>query len=362
MLRALESRHGLTSYAVTAIDDLDIPALVALMDDAWQADYRNQVRLVFDEAFLRWLMVEPVWVGVLLCTPDGQPVGFEMALERTLYCQQHTFRAYYASLFTVSPHYRRRGLGRWLLEHLNHLVFAERQADLIFATFHAGHAGSPTVQYTYDRIPDWGVQYFHTSPIWGQRFKDIPPLHAPLQGTRIVMHPDTATLTPVLDHAVLPPPALPLVTTLNDTLRTQYQAAFGLGESFRTQYLAPDVAYAGTFWYEFGHSAYCAISFHLTPIAIHTRALGLLGQIQTVHALQSTPLQLQQALQHLCLFFQQHQCYGATILDQGVIPHEALHRLHFHPTEDTLLFAVRGPGAAIAPFAAVLPPYYLDFS
>jgi ribosomal protein S18 acetylase RimI-like enzyme len=122
MLQALATRNGLTSYAVTAVEDLDLPALLAMMDEAWQMDYRDQVRLAFDEAFLRWLMVEPVWVGILLCTPAGTPVGFEMALERTLYGQQQPFRAYYPTVFTVSARHRRRGLGRWLLEELNHQV------------------------------------------------------------------------------------------------------------------------------------------------------------------------------------------------------------------------------------------------
>jgi GNAT superfamily N-acetyltransferase len=362
MLQALESRHGLTSYAVTTINDLDLPALVALMEAAWQADYREQVRLVFDEAFLRWIMVEPGWVGVLLCTPAGQPVGFEMALARTLYCQQHTVRAYYASLFTVSLQHRRQGLGRWLLENLNHLVFAERRADLIFSTFHAGHAGSPTVQYTYDQIPDWGVQSFHTSPIWGLRLKALPPVRVALQGTRVVLYPGATSLTPRPESAGQPAPVLPTVTALNTALRQQYQVAFGPGESFRTQYLAPDTPQAGTFWYEFDHPAHCAMSFHITPIAIHIRRLGLLGQIHTVHASDCTALHLRQALQHLCEFFRHQRCYGATILDQGVIPHGVLHALDFQPTADRLVFAVRGPQAAIAPFAAVSPPYCLDFS
>jgi ribosomal protein S18 acetylase RimI-like enzyme len=64
------------------------------------------------------MMVEPsTWIGVLVCTDDGAPVGIELALERTLYCRQARLRAYYATVFTVSAHYRRRGIGRWLLDH-----------------------------------------------------------------------------------------------------------------------------------------------------------------------------------------------------------------------------------------------------
>jgi GNAT superfamily N-acetyltransferase len=361
MLKALESRNGLISYAVTSMTDLDLPVLLATIDEAWRADYGDQVRLVFDEAFLRWLMGEPVWVGVLLCTQEGLPVGFELALERTLYCQGRACRAYYASLFTVAAHARRRGLGRWILESINRLVFAERGADLIFSMFHAGHAGSPTVQHTYDHIPDWGVQRFHTSPLWGRRLDAIPPLTVPVRATRVAASPGAPSLMSIADETATPP-LLPTIAELNEALRTQYHVAFGLGESFQTQYLHPDTPDAGTFWYEFDRGAHCAISFHLTPLAINARPLGPLGQIHTVYTHQCTPDHLRQALHHLCLFFHQHRCYGATILDQGVVPHDVLHTLHFRPSTDHLIFAVRGLRPAIQPFATVSPPYFLDFS
>jgi len=166
MHRLLDTRDGLTRYAITSIEDLDLPAIVALIAEAWQTDYSDRVRPHFNEAFLRRLMAEPsTWVGVLICTDDGDPVGIEVALERILYCRQARLRAYYATVFTVSGRYRRRGIGRWLLEGINHLAFDEQQADLIFSTFHHSHAGSPTVQSTFDRIPNWGVNRFYSTPI-----------------------------------------------------------------------------------------------------------------------------------------------------------------------------------------------------
>src|SRR5688500_2917498 len=74
--------------------------------------YDSKVSVLSNEAFLRRLMVEPsTWVGVLICTDDGDPVGIEVALERILYCRQARLRAYYATVFTVSGRYRRRGIG-----------------------------------------------------------------------------------------------------------------------------------------------------------------------------------------------------------------------------------------------------------
>jgi hypothetical protein len=110
MLRAFATHQGFQRFVCSAVTDLDVPALLALLQEAWQADSMDQVRPDFTEAFLRRLMAEQEWVGILVCTPAGQPIGFELALPRTLYCRQQPLRAYYATVFTVSSHYRRLGL------------------------------------------------------------------------------------------------------------------------------------------------------------------------------------------------------------------------------------------------------------
>ena len=138
-----------------------------------------------------------------------------------------------------------------------------------------------------------------------------------------------------------------------------YGVAFGVDGSFRTQYLSPRADRAGTFWYENG-AASCAVSFNMTRVVTATRTLGVVGFIQAVHASGCTPLQLREVLEHICQFFQRHDCYGATIVDHGVLPHEALYAAGFRPTVDRRTFAVRGPRASLEPFAAVAPPYFLD--
>ena len=77
MLQRLETRDSFTRYAVTSLQDLDLAGLVTLMADAWQADDQERVRLAIDAPSLRWLLVEPGWVGVLMCDQTGRPVGFE---------------------------------------------------------------------------------------------------------------------------------------------------------------------------------------------------------------------------------------------------------------------------------------------
>jgi hypothetical protein len=86
------------------------------------------------------------------------------------------------------------------------------------------------------------------------------------------------------------------------------------------------------------------------------------AQIQAVHVHRCTAAHVQQALHHLCWTFQEQGCFATTLLDQGVIPLQVLQGLHFRPTEDHMIFSVRGPRAAIAAFETVRPPYFIDFS
>ena len=104
-------------------------------------------------------MSSRTWVGILVCTEAGQPVGFELALERTLFCRQTPLRAYYASVFTVSAQHRRRGIGRWLLEGINQVVFEERNADLVFSTFEmTGSIAADGTVVGKDSVSVWDLE------------------------------------------------------------------------------------------------------------------------------------------------------------------------------------------------------------
>lgn len=364
MLQPLDSRNGLTRYAISSINDLDFPTLLALLAEAWQADYTDRVHPDFNEAFLRRLMADATWVGVLVCTEAGQPVGFELALERTLYCRQAPLRAYYATVFTVSAHQRRRGIGRWLLEGINQLVFEEQQADLIFSTFHHGHAGSPTVQATFNRIPDWGVQRFYTTSLWSRRLDrdSLPPLPEPLAVARVVWPNDQAVWATQPDSVSAAEVTLPTLDAFTHTLRTQYDVAFGLDASFRTQYLLPDAPDAGTLWYDLGQGAVCCASFYLTPLIVNDRRLRPVGAIQSLHTAHCTPAHLEPVLLHLGQWFLEQGCFAMSLYDLGMIPHALLVRLGFKPSEERYVYAVRGPRRAIKPFATVQPPFFIDFT
>lgn len=82
MLKPLGARDGLTRYGVGAKDDVDLAVLAAVMSEAWAADYTDHLRPDFGEHYLHHALAGSSWVAVLVCTEAGEPVGFELALER----------------------------------------------------------------------------------------------------------------------------------------------------------------------------------------------------------------------------------------------------------------------------------------
>ena len=264
----------------------------------------------------------------------------------------------------MSAQHRRCGIGQWLLEGINQLAFEEQHADLIFSTFHHGHAGSPTVQSTFDRIPDWGVHRFYTTPIWSRRLDrdPLPPLQEPISVTRVVWPADHTEWTVQADSASSADMTLPTLDAFTHTIRTQYEVAFGLDANFRTHYLLPDASDAGTLWYELGQDAACCTNFSLTPLIVNDRHLSPSGVIQSLHTEHCSPAHLERVLLHLGQVFLEHGCFAMSLYDLGVIPLELLHRLGFKPSEARYDYAVRGPRRAIDQFITVKPPFFIDFT
>ena len=350
MLRSLDRREdGYEVFEITSIDDLDFASFVPMVDRAWKHDYIDEPRLDFNEAVLRKLTPGSWWVAVLVCSVNGSPVGFELALERTLRVRERTLHAYYASVFTVCADHRRKGLGRWILEAINRLVFEEHEADVIVSTFHEGHAGSPAVQSTFDRITEWGVARFHTTPIWSRRL-DREPL-APLDSP-----PRFVQLERLGEDSV------PSARAIDDLLRAEFETSFSLDTSLGAQYLNPANEASGTLLYELGADRLCLACFNVLPMAINERRLRPIGQLQLLLAPRCTDAELEDILHHMGLFLAQRGCFAMTLVDMGMVPRAILESLGFSPTEDLITFAARGPKSTIAAFEGLRPPFYLDFT
>lgn len=361
MLRALDRQRGRTCYAFTSLDDLDIPAVLSMLNTAWQADYRDQERLALDEPFLRNVLGTSGWVGVLACDEEARPLGFLIGQERILYCRQRPLRAAYNTLYTVAASHRGEGLGGWLIQNINQLLFDTYQTEVIFLAFHPNHAGFPAVQRTVGRLSGWGMQVLHTAPLWGRRLdrEAIPPLSAPLCVCRVVAVPGAPTLTPLALDTFSCPTTLPSLENLAERLGKAYQVTFGPQASFAARYLHPKALHAGTLWYDFG-AAVCCISFDQVALLRNAQRLGVVGRVQTVYAQNCTPQHLHQALQHLCGVFQDQGCYAMGVLDQGVIPPTVLDALAFRPLDDARVFAVRGLATTLQAFDGVQPPFCFD--
>jgi GNAT superfamily N-acetyltransferase len=368
VLRLLDQRtDGYRLFEISSLDDLGLDALLPMLDRAWRLDYAGEARLDFDRAVLRKMMRDPWWVGVLAVDSDGRPAGFELALERTLYVGERTFDAWYASVFTVAADHRRRGLGRWILEGINRLVFEDRGGDVIVSTFHEGHAGSPTVQSTFDRIEDWGVARFHRSPIWTRRLdrQPLPPLDpAPafveLTQVGAGLEPCLAG-RPVLDAGGLSTQTLD-AGAVDALVRSSFSASFALTESLGAQYLNPIDATSGLLRYEDAPAGACLCAWNILPMAIEAHRLRPVGQLQLVLAPGASDEPIRRMVHHLGLFFAERGCFVMTALELGPVPRAVLEELGFAATEALITFAARGPKRNLEAFEGLRPPFFLDFT
>ena len=298
---------------------------------------------------LEKLMLGSHWAGVLVQAPNGDPVGFELALERTLQVRDKNLRAFYVTALTVSAEHRGRGLGRLVLEGINQLVFDKCGADLILSTFHEGHSGSPAVQSTFDRIEGFCVHRFHQSPVYSRRL-DKDPL-------------------PQLEQ---PPRAKPLndptqAETIEVHLREHFEVSFALEASLASQYLQARNISSGFWRYDLpadkGDSeAPLLIGWNLLPMAYNERDLPPIGQLQFLFAPDRSAATIERALHDAATRLHKKGCFAVSVLDMGTAPISVLERLGFAATETLVTFAARGPIETIDTLEGVSPPFFYDFT
>lgn len=341
MIRDLEAPPGLIGHALTSPAELDLPALVDLIDAAWREDYGQRTRPSYDEQFVRWLTTGPEWVATRLSTDDGELVGFELALERALYCADGELRVFYPMLLAVTPPRRRQGLGQWLIDNL-HAQACERGADLLVSTFEAGRSGSPTVERSVSRANGWSFRRFHQPGTWLRRLDVDPPVRSQ---TKVLVTRIAAGEAEVL--------------ALDAELRI-YGAAFGLKGSFAAQYLSPRWSDAGVLSCAFEDGNRCCVLYRLVRLVRGSAHARLSGQIQAMHGPGCTASQLRAAIVEACVDFRERGCFAATLLDHGTMTADDLGSIGFVPTESAIAFFARGPSAQVARLESARPPFWLD--
>lgn len=347
------------SYAATAVRDLDIPRLVAMIDHAWRTDYPGAVRPIFDSAYMRWLMPDDESIAVIISDADSL-VGFYVALQRTLYCRQRTITAYYGTALTVAPQYRGLGLGRWITQTMNGLVIDQRRGEVIIANYNIAHGGLATVESALRGNLDWCVHPFHTAVTWSRDLASEPlPEPARLLKVEQVTVARDGRLSASCEGSHGARLSLRSAVDANEELRTTYDVAFGLDSSLRTQFFDAPTGDAGTVVFIFDDGV-CGISFNIAELGLNERTFGRVGRLQAIHAVACSAEDVRSAVLHVCRWFQRKGCREVRIVDEGIVPPPVLEDLGFHSADDRLTFAVRGPKDAVQLFEAVKPPYYID--
>ena len=371
-MRELERRDdGYRLHAVDSLDDLDLASLLPMLDEAWEHDYRDEERMAWTEPVLRKLMRARSWVAVLACSPEGAPVGFEVALERTLRVGDRSLAAFYATVFSVAPGHRRRGLGSWVLQGINRQAFEERAAELIISTFHHGHAGSPTVQSTFDRIDDWGVCRFHESPVYGCRLDgELPAVPGGKPEACFLELEERAggamLVRPVGEGAREPVIAL---ETVDRMIRDGYPTSFAFEGNLRHQYLNADHSASGTLLVDLGggvsglgRGGAALVCFNISPMKYNEISRMPIGQVQLVLAPGCSHQQHARVGRFMAHFLRDRGCFAMSTVDMGMIPSVALEESGYVELPVHVTFAVRGPRANVSLFESIEPPFFVDFA
>jgi GNAT superfamily N-acetyltransferase len=361
---ALEGFHR---TVLTALGEVTLGALLSMIDAAWHASYRDVVRPHLNEHFLRKITACPGWFGVIVYDPSGLPAGFEIAFPRTLRACGRSFEVYYVTAFSVSAAHRRRGVGRWVLEGINHEAFENRAADLLFSTFDRAQAGTLTVQSTFERSP-YTVHRFHETPLFVRRFDSTyttQPSHQPtlVAGAKVVnvVSMDGQTLAP--RDATIEVGKLPTLAELDAGISAAHEAAFALTPGFVSQYLNPEHAHQGeSLWFAFDDGAWCWINYGVNSLAFNEHRIGQSGQLQTLFARECSPEQIELCVRALIEHSRARGLRALVAFDHLALPSELLTRLKFSASpNDRFNFCVRGPAQNIELFRHLQAPYFLDF-
>src|SRR5262249_29221595 len=84
MAHQIETRRDLRLLACDRVTAIDHRAIAGLSERSGQHDYPGAVRVRYDEPFLKWLIQEQDWFGLLVLDEASRPVACTFALFRSL--------------------------------------------------------------------------------------------------------------------------------------------------------------------------------------------------------------------------------------------------------------------------------------
>ena len=99
-------------------------------------------------------------------------------------------------------------------------------------------------------------------------------------------------------------------------------------------------------------------------MAIDDRKLRPIGQLQLVlpPGSKAHGATLETLVHHTALRLAERGCFAMTLLDLGVVESGTLEKLGLGPSDTKITLAARGPMRNVEAFAAIRPPFFLDFT
>lgn len=343
----------------TRTSQIDLPSLVSLVGDAWAADYQDRSIMRFDEAYLRWLLPDGRFVGVLAQDASGRYLGCEVALDRVVELPREgggtrLVPVSYVTLLTVHPDARGQGLAQRILARLTEEAIHLRDSEFLLSVFDENAAGRPTVEKHLGAggAGEWKMLTSASLQVWAAS-PDLRVVHLyePLQGAaKAALLPGIRRMLEfrgggvrarahagALDFAA--GPAAPRG-------RGSYALRMLEDRSHRAQYRESSHPCAGqAHWVRAPGAGAVAIDYHRSALMRTGLPDGKLAQIQSVgegtHRDQVAALR---AFNASC--FEQGMFCTFLVNTQG-LPAATLLRAGFLPADRRVRVALRGPRARI---------------
>lgn len=356
-LELLEVHGGVRYYLFEEPSSLPMAEICDLVNAAWEHDYRDRAVIRFDRDYLRWLMPENQFFGILALDDRGAPVGLELGLDRVIRVHGDRHRVSYVTLLTVHPEARGRGIAQRILRCLTRHAVEARGAELLISVFDDNAAGMPTVEKSLRAGEAWAMTTSPAYPIWAAA-PDLAEVdrYEPLKGAaRLALVPGIRQLLqfkpkPVAsggrlsDEAAAALPAGP----------GGYAVAFEPEASLVAMYAASAVESARELRIEFPGPKAGSVSYHLLEVmrpGLPDRAMAQIQMIQPGAAAPGlAPLgnrELVDALRLVNARLFRAGAICAFLVNSTGLATRVLLRAGFLPTERKVRVALRGPRALI---------------
>jgi len=356
-----------SEYTCSVFDATTRPPLaelVNLMNRAFGNDYSEKCIVLFDEHYLNWLLSGDGWFGIGVRDASGRLVGCELAIPRDAFWNGHKLRAYYATLLSVDPQHRGRGLAQRIVNRLADEVFNRRGADVIVSTLDQGAAGQPTVAKSVQESGDLRLQLSAPLNLWAcsSNLREVDR-YEPLRGVaRLALCPGIRQLvecSPSSRDRQLSPRAISLadgLATAPPTPGFGFAAAGSPARMYRTNACQG----SGTLAYDDHGRGLVTVAWHMETVVKPGLPQTRVATIQFVSAGGAGERRVARVLRDVNRRLLDAGCISTAIFDTGMVSRRVLWSAGFRPTPRQFCIGVRGPKSRLERFGPLAGPYFVD--